>query len=123
MTHYLNMQLMETMCHRLAVQVFDTTNDPISSFEEHAHALLESALNNPKATFGNKELYPTLVDKAAILYYSLNKNHAFRNGNKRISLCSLLVFLAINDKWLDAGITEMVDMTLKIAKSQGQEKD
>lgn len=111
------------MCHRLAVELFDTTDDPISSFAEHDVSLLESALHNPQATFNNQELYPSLIDKAAILYYTLNKNHPFRNGNKRISLCSLLVFLSINDKWLDAGITEMVNMTLEIAQSSAQDKD
>ena len=107
---------MEKMSHRLAVEIFDTENDPIAPFENHNDALLESSLHNPRATFNGQELYPTLIDKAAILYYTLNKNHPFENGNKRISLCSLLVFLSINDKWLDSGITEMVNMTLRIAQ-------
>ena len=78
---------------------------------------MDAALNLPRQTFDGKELYPTIIDKAAILFYAINKNHAFRNGNKRISAASLMVFLFINDKWLDAGKTEIVEKTLYVAKS------
>src|SRR3989344_2611796 len=115
--HYLDIELMEKICHRLAVAVFNTNEDPISPFQDHTISLLDSALNLPKATFDNQELYSTLVDKAAILYYALNKNHPFRNGNKRIATASLLVFLHINDYWLDAGKNEMVEKALYVAKS------
>jgi len=113
---YLDIELMERMCHRLALNVFDTQEDPIACFKDHTD-LLDSAINQPRQTFGGKELYPTLVDKAAILFYAINKNHPFRNGNKRISAASLIVFLFINDMWLDVGKSEMVKKTLEIAKS------
>jgi death-on-curing protein len=38
---------------------------------------LESALAQPRTTFGGKELYPSVVDKAAALGYSLIQNHPF----------------------------------------------
>jgi death-on-curing protein len=84
---------------------------------------LNSALNLPRQNFAGQELYPTIVDKAAILFYVLNKNHPFRNGNKRISAASLLVFLYINEMWLDAGKTEIVEKTLNIARSEASKKD
>ncbi len=93
---YLDMELMQNMCHRLALKVFDTEDDPIACFEDHSN-LLESAINQPRQTFEETELYPTLIDKAAILFYGINKNHPFRNGNKRISAASLIVFLYINE--------------------------
>ena len=34
-------------------------------------------------TFGGTELYPSIVDKAAVLGYSLIQNHPFLDGNKR----------------------------------------
>jgi len=120
--NYLDIELMEKMCHKLAVAVFDTTDDPIAHFHEHSD-LLDSALDLPKQTFDGKDLYLTLVDKAAILYYSLNKNHPFKNGNKRISAASLMVFLYINDMWLDAGKQEIVNKTLEIAKSEMSDKN
>jgi len=51
-----------------------------------------------------------------VLYYSLNKNHPFKNGNKRISTASLLVFLFINDYWLDVKKDDLLAKTLEIAK-------
>lgn len=121
--HYLDIALMEKMCHRLAVAVFDTRSDPIAPFHRHTRELLDSALNLPRQGFGGKELYPTLIDKAAMLYYTLNKNHPFENGNKRIATASLLVFLFMNDHWLDAGKDEIVRRTLFIAESKPSERE
>ena len=50
--------------------------------------LLESALNAPFQTFAGIELYPTIIDKAAQLGYSLIKNHAFVDGNKNRNSCN-----------------------------------
>ena len=65
------------------------------SSEIRDEGLLESALNAPCQTFSGMELYPTIVDKAARLGYSLIKNHAFVDGNKRIGAHAMLVFLAL----------------------------
>ena len=44
---------------------------------------LESALAQPRMTFGGKELYPSIIDKASALGYSSIQNHPFLDGNKR----------------------------------------
>ena len=116
---YLDKDLMKKMCHKLAVAIFDTKEDPIANFHEHDSDKLDASLNLPKHDIG----YPTLIDKATILYYVLNKNHPFSNGNKRISAVSLLVFLFINDKWLLVSNQELYEKTLYIAKSDRTEKD
>jgi len=116
------MELMKNMCHRLALKVFDTEDDPIACFEDHTN-LLESAITQPRQSIGGNELYPTLIDKAAILFYGINKNHPFRNGNKRISAASLIVFLYINDMRINASKQEIVDMTLYVAKSPTNEME
>lgn len=36
---------------------------------------LESAVAQPRATFGGVDLYPTVVEKAAALCFSLVQNH------------------------------------------------
>lgn len=46
--------------------------------------LLESALAQPLMTFGEDDLYPTLIDKASALCFSLVQNHPFLDGNKRM---------------------------------------
>ncbi len=121
--YYLDIDLMESICHKVAVQIFDTQNDPISQFKEHDINKLDAALNNPRQSFDGKDLYPTLAEKAAILWYSLNKNHPFSNGNKRISTASVLAFVYANGYWIDAGINEMVQKALDIAESKSADKD
>ena len=58
--------------------------------------LLESALNNSYGAYFGLENYPTVEEKAARLAYSLTKNHPFLDGNKRIGVLIMLVFLEIN---------------------------
>jgi len=48
-------------------------------------------------TFESKELYPTLLEKAGRLCFALNKNHPFIDGNKRISMHMLALFLCFHD--------------------------
>lgn len=66
------------------------------SAEIRDEGLLDSALNAPFQTFDDAELYPTIIEKAARLGYSLIKNHAFVDGNKRIGTHTMLVFLSLN---------------------------
>ncbi len=108
---------MEELCHRYAVRFFNRVDDPIGPFESHDHALLESALSLPHATFDGQDLYPTLLDKAVTLYYTLNKNHPFDNGNKRLATAALLVFLYINDFLLVVDEKELAEKTLWVAQS------
>lgn len=46
--------------------------------------LLESAIAQPRQTFGGQDLYPDLPAKAAALGFSLIANHPFIDGNKRV---------------------------------------
>lgn len=112
---------MEKMCHPLAVAVFDRTTDPIPPFKPHTEQLLDSALNLPRQAFAGKELYKTLPEKAAILFYALVQNHPFPNGNKRIATAALLVFLFINNHWLNVSSQKLADWAIGIAKA-GEQK-
>lgn len=40
--------------------------------------------------------YPELEDKVSYLFYSVNKNHVFNDGNKRSSIALSAYFLEIN---------------------------
>lgn len=51
---------------------------------------LESALAQPRMSFGGEELYPTIVEKASALGFSLIKNHPFIDGNKRIGHAAMV---------------------------------
>lgn len=74
--------------------------------------LLESAVLRPQATFGGKDLYPTLIIKAAALVHSLLLNHVFADGNKRTATISMVEFLILNDKKFKATNKEIVDFAL-----------
>jgi prophage maintenance system killer protein len=56
----------------------------------------DSAINQIKQGFGEKEFYPSLEEKAAMLLYLVVKNHAFVDGNKRIAAACFLLFLERN---------------------------
>ena len=58
--------------------------------------LAESALHAPAAGFEGVELYPDVVDKAAVLCVRLARNHPLPDGNKRVAYLALLEFLARN---------------------------
>ena len=80
-------------------------------------SLLESALNAPFQTFGDEELYPSINEKASRLCYGLIKNHPFIDGNKRIGVYAMLVFLELNNINLNFSDEEIINIALKTADS------
>jgi death on curing protein len=68
--------------------------------------LLESAIAQPRATFGGIDLYPTIAEKAAAIGFSLIKNHPFVDGNKRIGHAAAEVFLMLNGYEIEANVDE-----------------
>jgi death on curing protein len=79
---------------------------------------LESALAQPRMTFGGEDLYPTLVDKAAAIGFSLSMNHAFVDGNKRIGHAAMEVFLVMNGYEIDADVDEQEAIILSLASGE-----
>jgi len=67
---------------------------------------LESALAQPMMTFGGEDLYPTLIDKAAVLGFSLVMNHPFVDGNKRTGHAAIETFLVTNGLEISAPVDE-----------------
>jgi prophage maintenance system killer protein len=67
---------------------------------------LESALAQPKVTFGSEDLYPSVVEKASALAFGLAMNHPFIDGNKRIAHAAMAVFVDLNGHALDATVDE-----------------
>lgn len=85
--------------------------------------LLESALASPFATFGGEELYPTLADKAARLGFALVSNHPFVDGNKRIGVFAMLIFLQINGACLTACNEDVIRLGLGVASGEMKYED
>jgi len=92
-------------------------DEPIPDFSTRFPNALESCLAVPFQSFSGKSLYPTLVSKAAMLFYLLIKNHPFLNGNKRIAMTTLFVFLYRNGKWLKVDTQELYNFTVWVAQS------
>src|ERR687885_138020 len=63
---------------------------------------LESAVAQPQMTFAGEDLYPTVVDKAAALGFSLTMNHPFVDGNKRTAHAAMRCF------WCSMGLRLML---------------
>ena len=94
----------------------EINNDPGYIVKDEGR--LESSLTQPFQSIEGNELYPTLVDKGSMLYYFCIKNHPFEDGNKRMGIFSLLLYLYKNGYWLDATNDELFDMTLYTASSK-----
>jgi prophage maintenance system killer protein len=90
---------------------------------------LEGSLAAVMQTFGGREVYSSLEEKAAHLLYFLVKNHHFVDGNKRIAAALFLWFLQKNKALYRAdggkriADNALVAMTLLIAESRPDEKD
>lgn len=80
--------------------------------------LLNSALESPFQAFGGVELYPTVEEKAARLGYALIVNHAFLDGNKRIGMYVLLVFLRVNGVRFRPSVAEVARVGLAVAAGE-----
>ena len=79
-------------------------------------------------SFDNKDLYPTIEEKAANFLYLITKNHTFIDGNKRIAATLFIYFLNFynilykdNEQVIDNNT--LVAITLLIAQSNPKEKD
>jgi prophage maintenance system killer protein len=90
---------------------------------------LESAIGAIYQTFGGRDLYPSIEEKAAHLLYFVIKNHAFVDGNKRIGAFLFIWFLNANgllyrkDGGKRLADNALVALTLLIAESKPPEKD
>ena len=85
--------------------------------------MLDSALQAPFQTFGGEELIPDTKEKIVRLAFGLIKNHAFRDGNKRIGALVLLTLLELNGYKVKATNAEFADIIMGVAASEKDEKD
>ena len=86
---------------------------------------LDGILGNVLQSFGGKDLYPTLEEKAAHLLYFTVKNHPFIDGNKRSGAFAFVWFLKkaglLNP--LRMNPEALTSLTLLVAESNPKEKD
>lgn len=85
--------------------------------------LLEGALAAPFVMFDGQELFPTIEEKAVRLCYGLVQNHAMVDGNKRLGVHCMLVFLALNGIVLEYTQKELWTIILEIASGKKMQED
>lgn len=100
-----------------------------SIFGREKDESFRSSIDTIYQTFDNKELYPSVEEKAANLLYFIVKNHSFVDGNKRIAASVFLWFLEKNkilyrgDGSKRLADNALVALTLMIAESDPSERD
>ena len=82
--------------------------------------VLESALAQPRQTFGSEDLYPSLPAKATALGFSLIMNHPFVDGNKRIGHAAMDAFLMLNGFEIQASVDDAEAEILAVAAGKRQ---
>ncbi|PIP14740.1 hypothetical protein COW98_00695 [Candidatus Roizmanbacteria bacterium CG22_combo_CG10-13_8_21_14_all_35_9] len=112
----------EYLAFRLAKEKLEF-NEPIPDFSSRFSNILESCLAVPFQKFTKKDVYSGLTKKAAILFYLMIKNHPFQNGNKRIAMTTLFVFLYKNKKWLKVDGQELYNFAVWVAGSPAKLKN
>lgn len=80
--------------------------------------LLESAINSPFQSFGGVELFPNIESKAAHLAFNIINNHPFLDGNKRIGILIMMVFLEVNGINLKCSDEDIIDLGLGTAEGR-----
>ena len=103
-------------------------NEESNLFAIERNKGLETIINNIYQTFGSKDVYPSIQEKAANFLYMIVKNHVFIDGNKRIAATLFIYFLFYYDI-LYKDDKQVIDnntlaaITLLIAESNPKEKE
>ena len=77
--------------------------------------LLESAVAQPRATFGGELVHNDLFIMAAAYLFHIVQNHPFVDGNKRTGLLAALVFLDLNGISLTHSSPRLYELALGVA--------
>lgn len=93
--------------------------------QERTRGSIEGIVGNVLQSFGGKDVYPTLEEKAAHLLYFMVKNHPFVDGNKRSGAFSFIWFLRKTKSKSGWKISPaaLTALTLLIAESNPKRKD
>lgn len=98
-------------------------------FGHEKDASFKGALGAIYQTFGGKDLYESIEEKAANLLYLVVKDHSFTDGNKRIAAALFVLFLERNKILYRADGSKriadnaLVAITLMMAESLPKEKN
>lgn len=80
--------------------------------------LLLAAEQRPQASAFGQDAYPTLKEKAMVLFHSIARNHPFADGNKRTATIGALFLLAINGEKVIWNQQAAVDRIVNVAEGR-----
>jgi DNA ligase (NAD+) len=83
---------------------------------------LQSILSNLDQTMFGEELYRSVEEKAANLFYMVIKDHPFSDGNKRIGSFLFLLYIQLNKLPLKIDNIGLTSLALLLAESDPQQK-
>ena len=110
MTVYLTEKQIEKI-NALVIQRYS----PNEQIQTVSPSTLNMIVNLPEQFVFGKPLYPTIFDKATILFVQLIKKHVFVNANKRTAFYVLVKFLQLNGYYFSVSVEEAVEMCVTIA--------
>jgi len=85
--------------------------------------VLESAVNQPRITFDQADLYPDLASKAAAIGFSLVMNHPFVDDNKRVGHAAMETLLILNGFEIAADVNVQEILFLELASGKVTRQD
>ena len=85
--------------------------------------MLEAAVAAPEASYGGEFLHATLPEMAAAYLFHLVQNHAFVDGNKRIGVATMIMFIYLNDHDLECDEDALVELTVGVASGARTKAD
>lgn len=116
---FVTLDMVEQDFTRKVAEFFRDYPDPVPDYQyldgERGRGKLESALAEPRQTFGGQYLHRTIYDKAAAQWRSVTLNHPFLDGNKRMGFVCCLMFLLFNGYFIIAEQDEVEEACVAIA--------
>ena len=93
---YLTKQDVAGLHAKLAADALRDGDEPLPAFRYGRQDDIDALVAAPQQRFYGQDAYPTLAEKAAIIFYTVNRQRIFPNGNKRMSTLCLVTFLRLN---------------------------
>lgn len=106
------------LIHELLIETFGG----MRGVTEPGFGKLEAAVAAPDVSMFGEDLYADLPAKASALFYRLMRAHGFSDGNKRVALVALILYLQRNGMRLRADEESLYEFTMEAATDMTQEQ-
>ncbi|HEY0606988.1 MAG TPA: type II toxin-antitoxin system death-on-curing family toxin [Herpetosiphonaceae bacterium] len=106
------------LIHELLIETFGG----MRGVTEPGFGKLEAAVAAPDVSMFGEDLYTDLPSKASALFYRLIRTHGFSDGNKRVALVALILYLQRHGMRLRADEETLFEFTMGAAIDTTQEQ-